>query len=564
MLTSELIPQLIAKKARWSASDNPISVLDETTRRRMLGREQPTALPLTAEAPMAGAGAITFDPLVDWRNRNGRNYVTPVKDQVSCGSCVSFGTVGVVESMAIIEKNLVFDLSEADQHFCSSHGASCGGWNDASAFDQIKSRGVCVEASFPYATAFPNNDPTYYWSHAEPPHPTCRISPDRDSWVVKISNILNFGTNLQAIKNHLSNVGPVSTSFAVYTDFFSYNSGVYHKVSGNLEGYHCVMIVGYSEAEGCWICKNSWNNSWGMGGFFKIAYGECQIDSFTKIGVTGVVVSNPKREFNKVTLGDTSNFAPSICLHNGKVFIAWTGVGNNKINIMSSADGRAFANKATLGDTATGSPSITSFNGLLYLAWTGTDGRHSLNVMSSANGTSFANKVTLGDTSFTAPSIAAFKGKLYLSWTGNDARHSLNVMSSADGRSFANKVTLADTSFATPAIVALGNFLYLAWSGNDAAHSLNLLSSSDGISFINKRTYGETSGSGPSLSNDGNLVWISWTGTGNLKVNFMTYPAQWAKLTLGETAVGTTAIAYPYFAWTGTDAQHHLNVAKLG
>lgn len=33
-------------------------------------------------------------------------------------------------------------LSEADSHFCSSHGANCGGWDNYYALDQMKSRGV--------------------------------------------------------------------------------------------------------------------------------------------------------------------------------------------------------------------------------------------------------------------------------------------------------------------------------------------------------------------------------------------------------------------------------------
>ena len=57
--------------------------------------------------------------------RNG-NHVTPVKDQGNCGSCVSFCSCGLVESMSSIEQHQLLDLSEADLHFCSSHGPSCG------------------------------------------------------------------------------------------------------------------------------------------------------------------------------------------------------------------------------------------------------------------------------------------------------------------------------------------------------------------------------------------------------------------------------------------------------
>jgi C1A family cysteine protease len=564
LTTGELSARLFSEQAGWSANDNPVSMMNEDVRKRLLGRDQPQAS-ATVPAMRATAGAApVFDQFVDWRNRNGGNHITPVKNQVSCGSCVSFCTVAVTEAMAHIEKNVWLDLSEADQHFCSSHGPSCGGWNDADAFVQIKNRGVSDEACFPYNTAFPNNDPGYYYGHNEPPHPTCRTCADRDARAVKITNILNFGANQAAIKNHLTKVGPVSCSFEVFTDFFNYSSGIYRHISGVHEGYHCVTVIGYSEAEQSWICKNSWGSAWGMGGFFKIAYGQCQIDSFEKIGVTGVVIPNPQHVVSKVTLGEASFFAPAITQLNGHVYIAWTGVGNNQLNVMSSGNGVNFVNKATLGEIAVGSPALTSFNGKIYLAWTGTDARHSLNIMSSVDGINFGNKVTLADSSFTAPALGTFNGRLYLAWTGNDSRHSLNVISSLDGIHFDNKVTLADTSFTTPSLSSVGGKLYLAWAGNDAAHSLNLLQSTNGVSYTNKITFAETSGSGPSVSSDGNLLWIGWSGTGNLRINFMTQPATASKITLGDTAIGTPASSYPFFAWAGTDTQHHINIAKFG
>jgi uncharacterized protein (UPF0297 family) len=54
---------------------------------------------------------------------------------------------------------------------------------------------------------------------------------------------------------------------------------VYHHVSGQEVGLHNVVVVGYSEAEQYWICKNSWGTGWGEQGFFRIAYGEGGIDT---------------------------------------------------------------------------------------------------------------------------------------------------------------------------------------------------------------------------------------------------------------------------------------------
>ena len=169
-----LAAQLTQVKARWIARQTPQSLLSDNEKKALLGvvftpADLSAAAAAQAGTPMvaAAAGPAAFAPAVDWRNHNG-NHVTPVKDQKNCGSCVSFCCTALVESMASIEEGQLLDLSEADSHFCSSHGASCGGWNADACLDQIKVRGVVPDGLFAYMSAFanpPQSDPVapHYW-----------------------------------------------------------------------------------------------------------------------------------------------------------------------------------------------------------------------------------------------------------------------------------------------------------------------------------------------------------------------------------------------------------------
>jgi C1A family cysteine protease len=258
---------LSEKHARWHARQTPYSYLTMAQKKVVLGVvvEKDFKQEVKAASAMPMALLPSFDQELDWRTKDG-GKVSPVKDQGTCGSCVSFGTVGLLESTALIEQNLLLDLSEADLHFCSSHGANCGGWYPSSALQSVKSRGVCDEDRFPYASAFTGGAPQ------------CIIAPDRADHVYKLqsSNWIIFDAFR---KDYLTHHGPMVACMTVYDDFFSYGEGVYHHVSGNKAGGHCILVVGYSESQGCWICKNSWNTTWGEAGFFRIAYGECGIDS---------------------------------------------------------------------------------------------------------------------------------------------------------------------------------------------------------------------------------------------------------------------------------------------
>ena len=105
----DLSKQLLDAKARWVAIESPLSLMAPEDRKKLLGANVSDSLKVpktaTVAAPTAGLPAS-----VDWRNRNG-NHVSPVKDQGGCGSCVSFCTVAVTESMVSIEKNQLPDLS---------------------------------------------------------------------------------------------------------------------------------------------------------------------------------------------------------------------------------------------------------------------------------------------------------------------------------------------------------------------------------------------------------------------------------------------------------------------
>jgi len=76
------------------------------------------------------------------------------------------------------------------------------------------------------------------------------------------------------IKTALATYGPLTTTFTVYSDFFSYRSGVYTYTSGTYQGGHAVLIVGYDDPGQYFIVKNSWGTGWGEAGFFRIAYSE--------------------------------------------------------------------------------------------------------------------------------------------------------------------------------------------------------------------------------------------------------------------------------------------------
>lgn len=356
--TAELNSHLRNSSARWTARETPQSQLSDSAKKALLG-----VVFTAADRQLAAAGpretaaeTAVFAAEVDWRNRNG-NHVTSVKDQKLCGSCVSFCCTAVVESMASIEHSQLLDLSEADSHFNSNHGPSCIGWNATACMDQMKKRGVVGDDALPYMSAFdnpPQIDPrNSMWK------PYRRPTPDRPATQVSISTH-GLVTDITARKNYLSETGPCAACFDVYDDFYSYGSGVYHHVSGAFQGGHCVQVIGYSEAEQCWIAKNSWGTGWGMSGFLKIAYGECRFDTYTFATAQGVNLPATFGWSGWESLGGVLTSKPAA--------VSW---GPNRIDVVARGtdaavyhrwwDGASWGGWETLGGGLQGGPALCSW-----------------------------------------------------------------------------------------------------------------------------------------------------------------------------------------------------------
>ncbi|NML13645.1 C1 family peptidase [Azohydromonas caseinilytica] len=286
------LAQAIATQgAGWQAGETSMTALSDDARRARLGFVPPPDAPSLEDLdrqlrsgqrshePFIAAAAIGAPSAYDLRNVGGRNYVTAVRDQGGCGSCVSFGTCAVIEStlrVAAGDPALDVDLSEAQLFYCyaRAQGRNCanGWWPDA-ALDACR-QGLAFEQSYPYTAGDQN---------------CSNLDPGWRSRYAKITG--RQALSGAAIKEWIATRGPVTGCFLVYDDFFAYRSGVYRHVSGGLAGGHCVAIIGYDDAQSCWICKNSWGPGWGDGGFFRIAYGECGIDtSYGPYGAVGASI----------------------------------------------------------------------------------------------------------------------------------------------------------------------------------------------------------------------------------------------------------------------------------
>jgi C1A family cysteine protease len=288
---------IVSFGADWNAEDTPLSQLKPAERKKMMGLNIDDADLATFASQISAANFAHFGvsfgapASVDWRKVNGVDWITNVKNQGQCNACVAFSVCAMMETRARIlqnDANLSVNLSENHLFFCGCGKCRSSGWTFAPALNFARDTGVAAETSSPFTVA----------------DKSCPSAPP----VLKVTSWRQI-SSIAERKNAIANNGPIIGGMKIFSDFFNYKGGVYRHVSGSHDGNHAITIIGYDNSG--WICKNSWNTTWGEQGFFRVAYGDaCGLDTMFpsfEANVTFVNVPPPPPP-----PPDCASFAPAL------------------------------------------------------------------------------------------------------------------------------------------------------------------------------------------------------------------------------------------------------------
>lgn len=222
----------------------------------------------------------SFDARTKWPGS-----IHPIRNQEDCGSCWAFGaSEALSDRFAIASGNKIDVVLSAQQLVdCDTDNSGCSGGYPIRAWQYMNEVGLLtVECYGPYVA----QDQNCKFNS------TLKQCPSGQGvfQVYKAANAYAVQREVEAIQSEIMTNGPVEASFSVYSDFYSYKSGVYIHTSGTLVGGHAIKMLGWGRsAEGVdyWICANSWGAGWGMDGFFYIRRGtdECGIESGITAGI---------------------------------------------------------------------------------------------------------------------------------------------------------------------------------------------------------------------------------------------------------------------------------------
>lgn len=235
-----------AHKKLWVADETRLSEMDFTTKCNVLG--------IGPESPTSGieyyAGGI-FEPYhttmrpvpssslyVDhfsWRDRQGKDWMTEVKDQEWSSFCTVFAAISCTEALTNLyfNKKLDLDLSEQEIIDCSdtSPHYAWESFNYSTVLNYLENHGVCDEDSYELNICYNPADC----------HPTCKSDSITPVETVRISGDDIVYSSVNDLKSALITKGPLlsgwqghAMALVGYNTIHAGDSLYYYDNSGNL------------------------------------------------------------------------------------------------------------------------------------------------------------------------------------------------------------------------------------------------------------------------------------------------------------------------------------------
>ncbi|MCX6353556.1 MAG: C1 family peptidase [Candidatus Aureabacteria bacterium] len=276
----------------------------------------------------------TLPESFDWRNYNGHSYIGPIRDQnkSACGSSYAFGACAAAEGtynwahgvygtncIDLSEAHLMWNLGQYGAYLPYFHGCA-GADYDYHELDALTADGILTEDRFAYTV----NDPLAYY-HKDTKHPELDRTFSFDSW-----HRIPCG-DIEAIKTAIIDYGVVVAKVYADTAFQAYSGGVYTDASTSCEGgdtcyyqdfNHAVALVGWDDADQCWILRNSWGaTAWGESGYMRISYTAARVSC-----AVAYLVSAPKPGQLSVYLF-TSSPSKSMGTVGGEIYLDYSDTG---------------------------------------------------------------------------------------------------------------------------------------------------------------------------------------------------------------------------------------------
>jgi fibronectin-binding autotransporter adhesin len=212
----------------------------------------------------------------DWRNVNGQNWLTSVKNQFG-GTCWDFAACGAIEAKYMLTRDdTTYQPDVSEQQLVWETNPNLGtafpdtvGGSTPDSMDYLTTHGVVLESECPYQAGSTDVGISPYWPLASGWQN--RVFKANSDWTT-----VSQGSSLGSVKAYLKLYGPMTIHLEADSDFYPN--------PGSDRGGHQVVIVGFHDnlpgesapGGGYWIIKNSWGDggydSYCGPGYDAIAY----------------------------------------------------------------------------------------------------------------------------------------------------------------------------------------------------------------------------------------------------------------------------------------------------